>query len=524
MYELPKLSAKEILLYSRKSRTDDPGLTVADVLAKHERMLDAWMAQRMPEAGEIPAENRYREVISGETIQARPKVQEVLRRIESPAIKAVLIVEPQRLTRGDLEDIGRIVKLFRYSGTLVFTLQYCYDLRDDHDRESFERELKRGNEYLEYQKRIMRNGRLIAVESGQFIGNRPPYGFDRLTVKDGRRTCHTLKPNPDEAPVVKLIFDLFAKGWGASRICDHLDRLGIPAPKAKRWQPDSLKAMRTNEHYIGMVRWNHRPTVRVVEDGEVKNTRPLAAEYLLFDGLHDGIVDPEVFKAVQVLKGSTPRNTRGTVCKNPFAGLLYCKCGKALHRRQYREKGVERAAARLVCGGSKHCGSASCTVEEMTAEVAAVLRQSIEDFTIRVKGDAGDSAALHLQLVARLEKDLQELEDLEANQWDLLARRGMPQHVFDKLNAEVLEKKAEVQEALCTAKNSTPVHVDYRERRATFREALQVLQDPDAPAAEKNRLLKACIDRMEYSRQRKGTQNPRWGQGLPFTLDVHLRV
>lgn len=525
MYELPLVKAHEILIYLRKSRADDPSFTVAEILSKHERMLDSWVEQRLPDAGgRVPDANRYREVVSGETIQARPKIQELLRRIESREIKAVLIVEPQRLTRGDLEDIGRLVKLLRFSNTLVFTLQYNYDLRDDQDRDAFERELKRGNEYLEYQKRIMNNGRLLAVESGQFIGNRPPYGFKRKTVKDGRRTCRTLEPHPDEAPVVKMIFEMFAKGYGAGRICDTLDGMGIPAPKAKRWQPDSLKAMRTNEHYIGKVRWNHRQTVKIVEGGEVKKTRPCASEYLVYEGLHDAIVPPELYQAVQELKGTTPRNTRGTECKNPFAGLLFCQCGRALHRRQYVEKGVERAAPRLVCGASKHCGSASCTVEEMAEEIAKALRDSIEDFSVRIKSDAGDSMALHLQLVARLERDLQELEEVEASQWDALTRKGMPQHIFDRLNAEVLEKKEEINAALCTAKKATPEPVDYQERMATFSEALQALQDPAAPAREKNKLLKMCIDRIEYTRRRKGGQNPRWGQGQPIELDVHLRV
>ena len=85
-----------------------------ETLAKHEQMLDEWMERNLPNAGRIPEENRYREVVSGETLSGRPKVQELLRRIESPKYKAVLIVEPQRLSRGDLEDIGRLVKLLRY--------------------------------------------------------------------------------------------------------------------------------------------------------------------------------------------------------------------------------------------------------------------------------------------------------------------------------------------------------------------------------------------------------------------------
>ena len=87
----------------------------------------------------------------------------LLRLIESPKTKAILCTDPERLSRGSLKEIGRIVELFRYSNTLIITRQYTYDLRDDRDRELFERALMRGNDYLEYYKRIQQNGRLLAV-------------------------------------------------------------------------------------------------------------------------------------------------------------------------------------------------------------------------------------------------------------------------------------------------------------------------------------------------------------------------
>ena len=105
----------------RKSQSDDPLLTVEETLAKHEQMLDDHMERNMPGLGPVPQKNRYREVVSGETIDSRPRFLELLRRIESPKIKAVLCVEPERLSRGSLKEIGRIVELFRYSNTISGT-------------------------------------------------------------------------------------------------------------------------------------------------------------------------------------------------------------------------------------------------------------------------------------------------------------------------------------------------------------------------------------------------------------------
>jgi hypothetical protein len=256
MYLLPKLKGKEIILYLRKSRADDPLLTVEEVLEKHEQLIADWTAQAMPDLGEIPPENTYREVVSGETLDGRPKMQELLRRVESPDVKAILCKEPSRLSRGDLQDIGYLVKILRYTGTLVLTPRGCYDLRDDRDREQFERELMRGNDYLEYQKKLMYDGKLIAVRKGHFIGSRAPYGYKKTSFKEGGRTCRTLEPHPEEAPVVKRIFELYSSGIGTVRICDVLDAEHIKPMDNDKWSANSVNEILQNPHYIGKVRWN----------------------------------------------------------------------------------------------------------------------------------------------------------------------------------------------------------------------------------------------------------------------------
>ena len=78
MWQLPPLTPDEIILYSRKSQADDPLLTVEETLAKHEKRLDDWVERNLPGMGPIPEANRYREVVSGETISSRPRFLEVL--------------------------------------------------------------------------------------------------------------------------------------------------------------------------------------------------------------------------------------------------------------------------------------------------------------------------------------------------------------------------------------------------------------------------------------------------------------
>ena len=369
MYEIPQLRGDEIALYSRKSRTDDPLMTVDEVLAKHEQMLNEWMEKNLPSGGAIPESQRFREIVSGETLSGRPKIQELLRLIESPKIKAILCKEPSRLSRGSLKEIGTLVDLLRFSKTLVFTVERGnFDLNDDRDREAFERDLMQGNGYLEYQKRIMGNGRLASVAAGHYLGGRmAPYGYNKSVLKENGRKCHTLEPHPEQAPVVQHIFKMYAQGNGVERIIDDLYLRGIKPPKGPdpRWAPTTIRTILSNEHYIGKVRWFHKKTVKSVEDGEVVTRRPIAEEYLVFPGKHVAIIDQETWDAVQAIRGSMPRHKKGHNLTNMFAGLLYCSCGKAMKRHAFVVKGKERAAARMQCSTPKICENASCTVDDI---------------------------------------------------------------------------------------------------------------------------------------------------------------
>lgn len=499
---------EEILDYLRKSQSDDPLLTVEEVLAKHEAILDEWAEKHL--GAKVPEENKFREVVSGETIKDRPEINKVLRLIESPKYKAVKVVEPQRLTRGDLEDIGRLMKLLKHTNTYVITPERVYDLRDEYDWNVFEAELKRGNDYLIYYKKIQNRGRLASVSKGNYIASVPPYGFDKIWVKDGKRKCPTLQEKKEEADVVRMIFDMYVnQDMGRTRISYRLDELGIKPPKGDFWSPATLADLLENVHYIGKVKWNWKKTVTIVEDGVLRNTQKKSkvGEYLIYEGKHDGIVPEELFNAAQEKKGRNHRAKPTTKVRNPLAGLVFCRCGRAMSLRTYKKKdGSERNAPRLLCDDQARCKTGSVLYEEMLDRVSTILEECIEDFEIRIKNDEGDSAKLHARLVKNLEKKRKDIEAKELAQWEAQSHpdpsQRMPAEIFKRLNEKLLQEKEEVRQALCKAYEAMPEPIDYKERQAKFNEALKALRAPDVDAQTKNRLLKACIERIDYSRER----------------------
>lgn len=506
MFYQPKIdfAPEEILDYLRKSQSDDQNLTVEEVLEKHEADLDEWDDRNL--SGRVPKQNRFYEVVSGETLSGRPEINKVLRLIESPRYKAVKVYDLQRLTRGDLEDVGRLMKLFKLTGTMIISIrpERIFDLRDEYDFEAVERELKSGNSYLNYVKKVLNAGRLQSVARGNFIASVAPYGFNKVTVMDGKRKCPTLEENPEQADVVRMIFDMYAnQDMGYHSICKRLDELKIKPPKGEYWSPAAMKDMLSNIHYIGKVKWNWRKTVTIVEDSEIIKTRPKAriGEYLIYEGRHDGIISEELFNLAQQKRGKKSRAKPKTKVRNPLQGLLFCKCGRAMSYRTYKS-----GKPRLLCDGQTYCKSGSCLFDEMIDRVATILEQCIEDFEVRLQNDTGDSVKLHAKLIKRLEKKLKDLEAKELAQWEVQADpdpdKRMPQHIFKKLNENLLKEKEDVKQAICKAYESVPDPVDYEEKIKHFQDALDALKDPEFEAKEKNRLLKLCIDRIEYHKDR----------------------
>lgn len=526
-----QLKPDEIIMYLRKSRTDDPTLTVEEVLEKHETILDEWVERNL--SAPIPETSRYREVVSGETIADRPEVQKVLKLIESPKIKAILIVEVQRLSRGDLEDAGRLIKLLRYTNTLVITPSETYDLINERDRDLFERELKRGNEFLEYQKKIMNRGRILSVSQGNYLGSIPPYGYDKVLVTEGKRKCPVLAVNEQQADVVRMIFNMYVhENKGYMSICKKLDSLHIAPPKGQYWSPPGIKNIISNVHYKGCVKWNERKTVTVVENGEILQTRPVAKDgnFLIYEGKHEAIVSDELFQLAQEKLGRNHRTKATAKVRNPLVGLVWCECGRAMTLRCYKRPGggKDKSAPRLICDGQVRCNNGSCLQSEMLEFVATVLQQKIAEYQVESHQTNDDMIKSHTKLIKNLEKKLSDLQDRELSQWEAQSdpdmSKRMPQHIFQQLNAKLLREKEEVEQALRNAYDELPEPVDYEQKLITLQNALTALVDDEVSAEEKNKFLKACIERIVYSRERPQHIGGREWTNPPMHIDVKLNV
>ena len=534
-HPIAELKPEEILIYLRKSRADDPTLSVEEVLSKHEQILDEFAHLHL--SAPIPEENRFREVISGgESIADRPEFQKVLKLVESPKIKAVLVVEISRLGRPDTEEIGRITKIFRYTNCLVITPMMTFDITNEYERDMFERELKRGQEYLEYTKKRLKMGRELSVKNGNCVLSRGIYGYDKITIVENKRKCPTLAINEDQANIVRMIFNMYVnENVGTQTIANQLNDRNVKAPRGEYWTSDSIRTILENPHYLGLVRWNTRKAVLVVEDGEFKKTRPVNTDgdVILVKGKHEAIISEELFNAAKEKRGKSHRTCDNKELRNPLASLLFCECGRAMVYRHTTRGNKDRPGEpRIVCNGQSRCGNGSCSVDELIDGVVNILRGKIHEFDMELTNDDANSNKYNEKLLKSLEKRLTDLNAKELSLWesqvDPNMTNRMPAHIFQALMDKLVKDREDTELAIQKTRESIITPANIEKKRATFQQALDALLDDTKSASEKNHLLKSCINRITYRRapsiRKVGKGSGRGFIQQPIYLDVNLKV
>ena len=519
------------IIYLRKSRSDSPLESVEEVLAKHEKMLQDFAMKTFGQ--HIPEENIFREVVSGETIADRPEMKKVLSRIESNNIVGVLVIEPQRLSRGDLVDCGNIIRAFKFTDTKILTPMKTYDLHDRFDEKFFKDELMRGSEYLEYTKEILARGRLQSVSEGWFIGSIAPYGYDKIMVKEGHRDRPTLKINEEEANAVRIIFDMYAnQNITPHTIAIKLEEMGIVPRKAKNFSQATVKDILQNPHYLGKVVWNRHKGVTKYVDGEIVVSHPRHKDYLIFDGRHPAIISQDLWDRAQERKGKNPKTTYGRGLRNPLARLLFCECGRSMSYRTYMNKGVERCAPRLLCQNQTRCGTRSTTFDAMLEAVIAGLEQHLEDFEVKLKNGDGQSTKLQEERLIHIQKELEEIEAQQEKLYDFLERGIYDEDTFVKRNKALTEKREELRTTYNKMKSTLPNSVNYEDTVVRLSQAIEALKDKELDAKVKNDFLTAIVEKIVYTahgaeknfgKGRKRVRGGRWDEST-FTIDIFLRV
>lgn len=505
-------------IYLRKSREDieSEKYGEGETLARHEKILTTLASTRNLTIGKI-----YREVVSGETISERKEMQKLLKDVENEKWTGVLVVEVERLARGDTADQGRVSKAFKYSHTKIITPVKTYDPDNEFDEEYFEFGLFMSRrEYKTINRRLQR-GREVSVSEGKFVGNIAPFGYDRIKLKDSKG--YSLSINQYEAPIVKEIFRLYTfESNTINSVAKQLNNMNLKPRISNEWTISSIKDILSNPTYIGKIVWNRRKQKKKTKNGHLIISRPRNQEYLIYDGLHEPIVDTKTWEIVQdKRKQNTPKVKHSNIVQNPLVGLVFCdKCGKPMQRRPYNK--ADKPAT-LMCSNSK-CDNISSKLYIVENKIIEALKIWLENYKINydIKSNSNtDNNNLIEQSISSTKKEL-EKENTKLNKiYDFLENGIYNKDEFIsrsksiKENIKRLEKKSKEYTELLSKNNETQqkkeIMIPKLENVIDLYYKLECSED-------KNILLKSILAKVTYLKTQKAIKK----DSDPTNFELHI--
>ncbi len=485
-------------MYLRKSRADLEleAMGEEETLARHKAMLEALAAKHEIHPDQITI---YHELVSGDSIDERPEMQRLLADVYAKTYKGVLVVEVERLARGNTKDQGEVADAFQASNTHIITPAKVYDPNNEFDQEYFEFGLFMSRREYKTIKRRLEAGKKQSVMEGNYILPQRVFGYDivRTSKKD-----RTLEVRPDEAKYVQMVFDWHTKerraiGW----IARQMTLMGIPTIKGRpEWNRGTIRGMLANPIYIGKVTWGRSKTAKVYDDeaGKLVKKRSFYLEGEVYEGKHKGIITEEQFEYAQLVTESmhNPSLKVGKEIINPFAGLMKCKsCGRNIIATTFRDG----RKTRLSHARDTLCQKKSLPLDEIAETFVEALHGYITDF--QAKMDEDDNTAEIAAYHARMDAMETELAKLERKRRNLFADYEDDVYTRDEFierkqhyNVKIDALKKQIQDA----RKSEPEPVDYTEQIIHLNAMIDCIKNPDLSAKQKNDFLKQFVDSITY--------------------------
>lgn len=512
---------EQYFIYLRKSRADVEAEArgEGETLARHKKILLALSKKLQLNVTAI-----YEEIASGETIASRPVIQQVLQEVEQGIWAGGIVMEVERLARGDTIDQGIVAQTFKLSNTKIVTPIKIYDPNNEFDEEYFEFGLFMSRrEYKTINRRLQR-GRIASVKEGKYVSNKTPYGYKRVRLEND--SGWTLEIVEDEADVVRLIFELYTVGekqddgsykrLGATLIAKRLNEMKLVSKTGGRWTEPTIRDMLINPVYIGIIRWNWRPASKKMVNGQLSISRPRNKrdDCVYAKGLHSPIISEETFNIAQDFINRNPPRPIGdkNTVKNPLCGLVICgKCGKHMSRRPYGSRSKHDS---LICSYAS-CDNVSSHLYLVEERILQALEEWLGEYKLLWEQNP-DTNIIHTsqsdikrKALNKQKKELEMLYKQLSNIHDLLEQGVYDTDMFLERSRALAERIDEAKKNVATLEENLEIEIA-RENSVTsiipkVEKLLEVYRElPTAKA--KNDMLKEVLEKVVYVKNKKGTR------------------
>ena len=499
----------KVAIYLRKSRQDEEAEKRGEheTLSRHRSTLFKLAKEQNLNIVEVKEE-----LISGESISYRPKMLELLEEVKQGLYDAVLVMDIDRLGRGNMQDQGLILDTFKQSKTKIITPRKVYDLSNEFDEEYSEFEAFMARKELKLITRRMQRGRIKSVEEGKCISSNAPFGY-KFEFEGKNRF---LVVDDEKANIVKIIFDMYLEGLGAYKIANYLNSLGYKTSTGRDWYEKGIRDIIKNKAYCGYIVWNKVERKR-------NSSRRSPEKQIESLGLHEPIISEDIWNKAQEMrtKRSISPVHDNKKLTNPLAGLVKCKlCGATLTASSSTYGG--KKVKFLSC---KTCYKvAAVKLDIFESEVLNSLDSILNTYKLYLNDDIesfDDSSKLntYLNLLKQLEKESITLVKQKEKLHELLEKGIYDIDTYLDRSKVLAEKIENNKNSIDKVKNDIEYEsthsIDISEVVPKLENLLELYTKTN-DAAEKNQLLKTVIDSIIYHKEKKHRNGK-------FEIDINFK-
>src|SRR3984893_3249956 len=443
--------------------------------------------------------------VSGATL-LRPGFQGLMREALRNEFDIVLAEALDRFSR-DQEDTAGLFKRLTFAGVSIVALAEG-DITHLHIGLKGTMNALFLKELAEKTRRGMR-GR---VELGK-AGGGLCYGYRVVRqLQNGVMTTGEREINPEEAAVIRRIFEHYVAGVSSKQIAKSLNTESVPGPQGSLWNPSTIHGnpkrgigMLNNELYIGRMVWNRQRFVKDPDTGKRLARLNPPSEWITKDVPELRVVSDEIWQSAKARQASVQRKwsakepRRFNQFRRPkylFSGLTKCgECGAGF---------IVYSREHLGCFGARGRGTCTNRLTIPRRDVEERVLRALKDKLMRqdffdefCREFAKEMNRLRMEHRAGLTASKRELVRLEARRKKLveLVMDGVPgREVKDELIA--IGHRRDVLEPQVKAANepSPLLHPSMAELYRTKIQQLAEALERDDARTEASETLRGLID------------------------------